>query len=57
MVFVCFLVIFITIIIKIITIFITKIIIFIIKINLNLILEYALKCRFWQPEKRTTLPV
>ena len=46
MVFVCFLVIFITIIIKTITIFITEIIIFIIKIYLNLILQYALLCRF-----------
>ena len=51
MVFVYFLVIFITLIIKIIANIITKIIIFIIKINLNLILYYALKRRFWGPKK------
>ena len=51
MVFVYFLVIFITLIIKIIANFITEIIIFIIKINLNLILSYALKRRFWGPKK------
>ena len=51
MVFVYFLVIFITLIIKIIANIITKIIIFIIKINLNLILYYALKHRFWGPKK------
>ena len=57
MVFVCFFfVIFITIFIKIINIFMTEITIFIIKINLNLILQYALKCRFWRLEKGPTRP-
>ena len=56
MVFVWCLLIFIMIIVKIITIIIIAILIIIIITNMNLILQYVLKCRFWRLEKGAPCP-